>query len=198
MGGGSPGGAAAAASVGWEAWLDREWVRRLRVLAVRGAWMQAASCGVISFFTLSRSMGKIFCTNASSCCLNSRAGYLASTFNTAPSISDGCCGASSASAPVPASCHSPEGCPVSLPEVSERHAMSMSQQLAVRAHGAHLAEATHAAGVDGGLQAGPAGAGRAGGRPAEEGGEGARFPAEEAPDRHSRRQRRRAANHLAE
>ena len=41
--------------------------------------MQAASCGVISFFTLSRSMGKIFCTKASSCCLNSRAGYLAST-----------------------------------------------------------------------------------------------------------------------
>ena len=54
-------------------------VRRLRVVAVRGAWMQAASWGVISFFTLSRSMGKIFCTNASSCCLNSRAGYLAST-----------------------------------------------------------------------------------------------------------------------
>jgi len=53
--------------------------RRERVAAVRGAWMQAASCGVISFFTLSRSMGKIFCTNASSCCLNSSAGYLAST-----------------------------------------------------------------------------------------------------------------------
>lgn len=57
-----------------------ERVRRVeREVAVRGAWMQAASCGVISFFTLSRSMGKIFCTNASSCCLNSRAGYLAST-----------------------------------------------------------------------------------------------------------------------
>ena len=41
--------------------------------------MHAASCGVISFFTLSRSMGKIFCTKASSCCLNSSAGYLAST-----------------------------------------------------------------------------------------------------------------------
>lgn len=53
--------------------------RRERVAAVRGAWMQAASCGVISFFTLSRSMGKIFCTNASSCCLNSSAGYFAST-----------------------------------------------------------------------------------------------------------------------
>ena len=123
--GGSPGGAGAAASAGWEAWLDRELVRRLRVLAVRGAWMQAASCGVISFFTLSRSMGKIFCTNASSCCLNSRAGYLASTFNESASISDGCCGASSssASAPVAASCHSPEGCPVSSSEVSERHSM---------------------------------------------------------------------------
>ena len=53
--------------------------RRPRVMAVRGAWMQAASCGVISFFTLSRSIGKIFCTNASSCCLNSSAGYFAST-----------------------------------------------------------------------------------------------------------------------
>ena len=123
--GGSPGGAGAAASAGWEAWLDREWVRRLRVLAVRGAWMQAASCGVISFFTLSRSMGKIFCTNASSCCLNSRAGYLASTFNESASISDGCCRTSSSSsaAPVPAPCHSPEGCPVSSSEVSEWHAM---------------------------------------------------------------------------
>ena len=53
--------------------------RRERVVTARGAWMQAASWGVISFFTLSRSMGKIFCTNASSCCLNSSAGYLAST-----------------------------------------------------------------------------------------------------------------------
>jgi len=53
--------------------------RRPRVVAARGAWMHAASCGVTSFFTLSRSMGKIFCTNASSCCLNSSAGYLAST-----------------------------------------------------------------------------------------------------------------------
>ena len=53
--------------------------RRERVVTVRGAWMQAASCGVMSFFTLSRSIGKIFCTNASSCCLNSSAGYLAST-----------------------------------------------------------------------------------------------------------------------
>ncbi len=35
---------------------------RERVVTARGAWMQAASCGVISFFTLSRSMGKIFCT----------------------------------------------------------------------------------------------------------------------------------------
>ena len=41
--------------------------------------MQAARWGVISFFTLSRSIGKIFCTKASSCCLNSSAGYLAST-----------------------------------------------------------------------------------------------------------------------
>ena len=41
--------------------------------------MQCASWGLTSFFTLSRSMGKIFCTKASSCCLNSRAGYLAST-----------------------------------------------------------------------------------------------------------------------
>ena len=57
----------------------RSRVRRLRVVAVLGAWMHAASCGVISFFTLSLSMGKIFCTKASSCCLNSRAGYLAST-----------------------------------------------------------------------------------------------------------------------
>lgn len=56
-------------------------VRRApRAPAWRGAWMQAASCGEISFFTLSRSMGKIFCTNASSCCLKSRAGYLASTW----------------------------------------------------------------------------------------------------------------------
>ena len=54
--------------------------RRERVLAALGAWMQAASWGVISFFTLSRSMGNIFCTKASSCCLNSRAGYLASTY----------------------------------------------------------------------------------------------------------------------
>lgn len=53
--------------------------RRDRVAAVRGAWMQAASCGVISFLTLSRSIGKIFCTKASSCCLNSSAGYFAST-----------------------------------------------------------------------------------------------------------------------
>ena len=53
--------------------------RRDRVTAVRGAWMHAASWLVISFFTLSRSIGKIFCTNASSCCLNSSAGYLAST-----------------------------------------------------------------------------------------------------------------------
>ena len=53
--------------------------RRERVTAVRGAWMHAASWLVISFFTLSRSIGKIFCTNASSCCLNSSAGYLAST-----------------------------------------------------------------------------------------------------------------------
>ena len=56
-----------------------DWVLRDRVLAVLGAWMQAASCVVISFLTLSRSIGKIFCTKASSCCLNSRAGYLAST-----------------------------------------------------------------------------------------------------------------------
>lgn len=55
---------------------------RERVVTARGAWMQAASCGVISFLTLSRSMGKIFCTNASSCCLNSSAGYLASTCTT--------------------------------------------------------------------------------------------------------------------
>ena len=41
--------------------------------------MQAASCGLTSFLMLSRSMGKIFCTKASSCCLNSSAGYLAST-----------------------------------------------------------------------------------------------------------------------
>ena len=53
--------------------------RRERVVAVRGAWMHAASWLVISFFTLSRSIGKIFCTNASSCCLNSSAGYFAST-----------------------------------------------------------------------------------------------------------------------
>lgn len=59
--------------------LVRSRVRRLRVVAVLGAWMHAANCGVISFFTLSLSMGKIFCTKASSCCLNSRAGYLAST-----------------------------------------------------------------------------------------------------------------------
>ena len=61
--------------------------RRVRVAAVRGAWMQAASCGVISFFTLSRSIGNIFCTNASSCCLNSSAGYFASTCGT--KIDDG-------------------------------------------------------------------------------------------------------------
>mmetsp|Transcript_11593 Transcript_11593/g.24865 ORF Transcript_11593/g.24865 Transcript_11593/m.24865 type:complete len:508 (-) Transcript_11593:2843-4366(-) len=41
--------------------------------------MQFASMGVICFLTLSRIMGKIFCTKASSCCLNSSAGYLAST-----------------------------------------------------------------------------------------------------------------------
>lgn len=44
-----------------------------------GVWMQLLSMGVISFRTLSRIMGKIFCTKASSCCLKSSAGYLAST-----------------------------------------------------------------------------------------------------------------------
>lgn len=62
-----------------------EWDARLEPLrerceTARGAWMQAARCGVISFFTLSRSMGKIFCTKASSCCLKSSAGYFASTY----------------------------------------------------------------------------------------------------------------------
>jgi hypothetical protein len=37
------------------------------------------SMGVMFSFTLSRIMRKIFSTNASSCCLNSSAGYLAST-----------------------------------------------------------------------------------------------------------------------
>lgn len=41
--------------------------------------MLLTSMGVMFFLTLSRIMGKIFCTNASSCCLKSRAGYLAST-----------------------------------------------------------------------------------------------------------------------
>ena len=64
----------------WSGWVcETDWDLRDRVLAARGAWMQAASWGVISFFTLSRSMGNIFCTKASSCCLKSRAGYLAST-----------------------------------------------------------------------------------------------------------------------
>jgi hypothetical protein len=36
-------------------------------------------CGAARARTLSRIMGKIFCTNASSCCLKSSAGYLAST-----------------------------------------------------------------------------------------------------------------------
>ena len=57
----------------------RSRVRLLRAVACLGAWMHAASCGVISFFTLSLSIGKIFWTKASSCCLNNRAGYLAST-----------------------------------------------------------------------------------------------------------------------
>lgn len=56
----------------WSVWPARE-----RSTAL-GVMMQLASMGVICFLTLSRIMGKIFCTNASSCCLNSRAGYLAS------------------------------------------------------------------------------------------------------------------------
>mmetsp|Transcript_6218 Transcript_6218/g.16491 ORF Transcript_6218/g.16491 Transcript_6218/m.16491 type:complete len:643 (-) Transcript_6218:2036-3964(-) len=44
-----------------------------------GVWMQLLTMGEICFFTLSRIIGKIFCTKASSCCLNNRAGYLAST-----------------------------------------------------------------------------------------------------------------------
>mmetsp|Transcript_8333 Transcript_8333/g.14288 ORF Transcript_8333/g.14288 Transcript_8333/m.14288 type:complete len:318 (+) Transcript_8333:825-1778(+) len=44
-----------------------------------GMWMQLVSKGVIWRLTLSRIMGNTFCTNASSCCLKSRAGYLAST-----------------------------------------------------------------------------------------------------------------------
>mmetsp|Transcript_10616 Transcript_10616/g.21944 ORF Transcript_10616/g.21944 Transcript_10616/m.21944 type:complete len:236 (+) Transcript_10616:385-1092(+) len=45
----------------------------------RGAWMQLFSVGAMSFLMLSRSSEKIFCTKASSCCLKSSAGYLAST-----------------------------------------------------------------------------------------------------------------------
>ena len=45
-----------------------------------GARMQDDKWSVTSFLTLSLSMGKIFCTIASSCCLKSRAGYLASTW----------------------------------------------------------------------------------------------------------------------
>jgi len=44
-----------------------------------GAWMQTLRRGDISFFRLSLSCPKIFSTHAVSCCLNSMAGYRAST-----------------------------------------------------------------------------------------------------------------------
>mmetsp|Transcript_5600 Transcript_5600/g.17016 ORF Transcript_5600/g.17016 Transcript_5600/m.17016 type:complete len:279 (-) Transcript_5600:412-1248(-) len=51
-----------------------------------GVLMQLASIGAMARFTLSRTSGKIFCTNASSCCLNSSAGYLASTARKPPTL----------------------------------------------------------------------------------------------------------------
>jgi hypothetical protein len=45
-------------------------------------WIQEESSGDKSFFTLSRMIPYIFSTYAISCCLNSKAGYLASTWRT--------------------------------------------------------------------------------------------------------------------
>mmetsp|Transcript_24137 Transcript_24137/g.67659 ORF Transcript_24137/g.67659 Transcript_24137/m.67659 type:complete len:339 (-) Transcript_24137:15-1031(-) len=53
----------------------------------RGAWMQLWIGTAMSRLMLSRMRLKIFCTKASSCCLNKSAGYLASTSLTSDSVS---------------------------------------------------------------------------------------------------------------